>query len=134
MFPNTGSLFGKMNQLSSICLNDTIPMRNLGFKLLQGVFLLFFFFLTASRQGKNKTKQNPRPWSCVQIISSSQVASHLCGVSFFPYILALWGFGYLMLPAVHVLLLFSSVKHIIQCKCWKNRSALWCHLWNLLGS
>lgn len=29
-----------------------------------------------------------------------------------------------MLPTVHVLLPFSSVKHIIQCKCWKNRGAL----------
>ena len=127
MFSDSSSLFGKLNRLSSICLNDTIPRRHLGFKLLQGksfIFLSFFSFFFFLR-GQGKTKQT-KPKSLVLHSDHQFERSHhsFTWCKFFPDILALWGFGYLMVPAVHVLLAFSLVKHIPQYKCWKNCNTL----------
>ena len=57
MFSDSSSLFGKLNRLSSICLNDTIPRRHLGFKLLPGEFFLPFLKKKKNNNmlGKNKT-------------------------------------------------------------------------------
>lgn len=86
---------------------------------------MFFYFFKHhhSREKQNKTNQDPRLQSCIRSLVRAQ-SPLIMWCQFSPYTGAPWGFGYLMLPAVHVLLAFSSGKYFTQCKCWTICSGL----------